>query len=83
MSQKINRNQNTLGTRRDIRTLAMVLWGKNYGTMGKKLWYYGKKTMVLWGKNPMVLWEKNYGTMGKKTMVLWENNYGAMEKQLW
>ena len=31
-----------------------------------ELWFYGKKTMVLW--------KKNYGTM-KKTIVLWEKRY--------
>ena len=39
----------------------------------EKLWYYGKKTMVLWEK--LWLYRKNYGTM-EKTMVLWKN-YGT------
>ena len=44
---------------------------KNYGTMEKKLWYYGKK-LFYYTENygTLIYYGKNYGTM-EKTMVLW------------
>ena len=51
----------------------MLLWKKNYGTMGKK-------TMVLWKK----LWynEKNpwYYTENYETLIYYGKNDGSMEK---
>ena len=47
----------------------------------EKLWYYGKKTIVLW-KKTMVLYRNlwNFDLLWK-TMVLWKN-YGTMDKNM-
>ena len=64
-----------------VGTMKKTMITENYGTLinyVKKLWYYEKKTMLLYRKlwNFDLLWKK-YGTMEKiwyygKNMVLWK-----------
>ena len=83
-TMEIYQNNWSLEQTYSLRTLiyyekTMVLWKKNYGTLGEKLWLYYTENF-----GTLIYYGKNYGTM-EKTMVLYRKlwNFDLLWKKLW